>query len=118
MTTAKTPARRTDPVTSRDAAAAVESKLTDRHQKMLQIYALAAHRKNGLTDDEAADIAVTRRLVGRHEQARRLIRTLRELHGRLVPVMDKHDRKRQATRENVSGRRALVWAWDGRPYRG
>lgn len=119
------PARSTDPTTARDAAVMVDRKLSARHRAMLDVYVHHERGRHlslslalevappGLTDDEAADRAVHARIVGRHEQARRLTRTLRE-HDLLVPVIDP-DTGAQVTRENVSGRRALVWQQAPRP---
>ena len=98
-------ARTDDPTTSQAAAAAVETKLKPGHLTVLDLL-----RKQGpYTDDELADAAVMRGVVGRHEQARRLIRTLRETHGLIVPFTYMEAGGEQATRRNVSGRYALLW---------
>lgn len=97
------PARSTDPATSHDAAVMLDRSLTERHMNVLSIL----RAMGDATDDSVADCAVYNHVVGRHEQARRILRTLRE-HGLVVPYTD-HDTGQQATAINASGRRALLW---------
>lgn len=103
-------ARSDDPSTSKAAAASIDLTLSERHQAVHALYRDGQGRPDrdvGLTDDEGADLAVSAGIVARHEQARRLIRTLREAHGLLVPVIGADGR--QAERTNASGRRARAW---------
>lgn len=96
-------ARTTDPATSKAAAEAVNLTLTDNHLRVLKLL-------RGLrvaTDDQIADAAVNANIVSRHEQARRLLRTVRERSTFVQPAVN--DVGQQLTLENDSGRQALAW---------
>lgn len=94
--------RRSDPWTSREAAATVDRKLNAKHQTMLAVI----RHMGPFTDDDASDRAVSRGYFTRHEQARRVIRTLRD-HLLIVPCVDEHGVQR--AKINSSGRKALLW---------
>lgn len=96
------PARHTDPATSHQAAAALTWTLDDRHRRILSW--LAAY--GPATDDQTADAMIAEGLWARHEQARRAIRTLREAHGLIRPVLDDTGEPRVAV--NTSGRAAIL----------
>lgn len=96
-------ARATDPSTSHEAAASLNFKLDDRHRILmswLEEYGPA-------TDDKIADRMVTVNQCARHEQARRLVRTLREQHRLIVPALG--DDGNQIETVNASGRKARMW---------
>lgn len=96
-------ARTSDPVTSQLAAYQVDLRLTDRHKQLLAW--LRDHRP--ATDDEMAVASVRLGLCARHEQGRRLARTMREAHGLIVPYL--LPTGQQMTARNQSGRLALCW---------
>jgi len=94
--------RHGDPDTSRRAAERVTTKITDRH-----LHALGALLDlDKATDDMVADRLVRDGVVERHEQGRRLMRTLRDRYGYVAPVIVDGQ---QAIMVNDSGREALVW---------
>ena len=96
-------ARTTDPATSKAAADRVDLTLTDNHMRVLKVL-------RGLrvaTDDQIADAAVNAKIVSRHEQARRLLRTVRDRTTFIQPALN--DVGQQLTLENDSGRQALAW---------
>ena len=96
-------ARTNDPATSKDAAEAVNLTLTDNHMRVLKLL-------RGLhvaTDDQIANAAVNANIVSRHEQARRLVRTVRDRTTFIQPALN--DVGQQLTLENDSGRQALAW---------
>lgn len=96
-------ARRTDPHTSKAAAAQVDLTLRNKHARLLMWL-----RENGpATDDEMAEAAIDLGLVIRHEQGRRLARTMRENHGLIVPYLLPSGEQMEAY--NPSGRLALCW---------
>jgi hypothetical protein len=64
-------------------------------------------QQGGATDDEMAVAAVELGLCERHEQGRRLARTMRENHGLIVPYLLPNGK--QLTKLNASGREALCW---------
>ena len=97
------PARSTDPATSHLAAAALTYTLDDRHRRVLTW--LAAY--GPATDDTTAAAMVAAGLWARHEQARRAIRTLREAHDLIRPVLD--ETGAPVTARNESGRAAIVY---------
>ena len=101
-------ARTTDPATSKAAADHVDLTLTDNHMRVLKLL-------RGLrvaTDDQIADAAVNAKIVSRHEQARRLVRTVRDRTTFIQPAMN--DVGQQLTLENDSGRQALAWCLSDR----
>jgi len=96
-------ARNTDPNTSRRSAETLSHKLTDKHWAVINYV-----RTNGpVTDDQIASVMVERGLCLRHEQARRIVRTVREHHGMMRAVLNADGTV--ATAENVSGRQAILW---------
>lgn len=96
-------ARGGDPATSRKAADSLDLKMTSKHFAVLQLY-----RAFGpMTDDEAAVRAVDAGLAGRHEAARRIVRTMREKHELLVPAVDVNGAARMHV--NESGRLAAAY---------
>jgi len=99
-------ARGSDPDTSRKAAVSLDLKITSKHFAMLQLY-----RAFGpMTDDEAAVRAVDTGLSDRHEQARRVVRTMREKHALLIPAVDADGNT--ITHTNESGRSAIAYRED------
>lgn len=97
------PARHTDPATSHLAAAALTYSLDERHARVLSW--LAAY--GPATDDTIAGAMVAAGLWSRHEQARRAIRTLRENHLLIRPVID--DDGLLVLGRNESGRAAIMY---------
>jgi|DEB0MinimDraft_10_1074344.scaffolds.fasta_scaffold14248_7 hypothetical protein len=96
-------ARTTDPETSHAAARALDHTLKSAHT-----YVLSWVRAYGpATDDHIAEAVVACGKFERHEQARRVIRTLRERHGLLEPVVD--DDGQPVTATNSSGRAAILY---------
>ena len=95
-------ARRSDPVTSKLAAATLTHDLTDHHRAVLEW--LTEH--GPATDDQIAQAMVDGGLTARTETARRWVRTLRERHDQIAPAM--HDGQ-QIQLPNPSGRLALAW---------
>lgn len=95
-------ARRTDPTTSKLAAATLTHDLTDHHRAVLDW--LTEH--GPATDDQIAQAMVDLDLATRTETARRWVRTLRERHHRIVPAVRHGD---QIQLPNSSGRLALAW---------
>ena len=77
-------ARSSDPDTSRSAARDVTTRITGKHLAALQILL----DLEVATDDMVADELVRHGIVQRHEQGRRLMRTIREDHdyARLVEI--------------------------------
>jgi len=96
-------ARRTDPATSLQAAQSLDLTLNRKHEQLLRIVG----RLGRATDDEIADAAVKTDLTQRHEQARRLLRTIREKSNYLQPALDEHGE--QIKHVNSSGRQAYAW---------
>lgn len=97
-------ARRDDPTTSADAAASLNLTPESRHEMIL-----AWLKAFGpATDIEMAEFLVRRNACQHLEQGRRLVRTLREEHNRIMPAFSK-DSQKQLTRKNPSGRMALAW---------
>lgn len=96
--------RATDPVTSRKAAEQLDLRIRNKH---LEILRCLIDLDNG-TDDDIATEAVFRGIVKRHEEARRLIRTLRDRTAFIVPQIDE-ETGLQALRLNESGRHAHSW---------
>ena len=95
-------ARHTDPATSHRAAEQISHKITAKHLRALEVL-LDLERA---TDDMVADVLVTDGIVARHEQGRRLMRTLRERYDYIAPALTDGV---QATMTNSSGREGLVW---------
>ena len=96
-------ARRNDPETSRQAADSLDLHMAPKHFAMLELY-----RTFGpMTDDEAAVKAVDSKLSQRHEQARRVVRTMRENHDLLVPATN--DDGTVITHINESGRSGIAY---------
>ena len=95
-------ARRSDPVTSKQAAAQLDHTLADHHRAVLDW--LTNH--GPATDDQIAQAMVDAALTTRTETARRWVRTLREEHHRIVPAVRHGD---QIQLPNPSGRLALAW---------
>ena len=96
-------ARTTDPSTSKAAAESIDLTLTDNHLRVLKLL-------RGLrvaTDDQIAEAAVNAKITTRHEQARRLIRTVRERTDHITPAVNEVGQ--QLTLQNDSGRQALAW---------
>ncbi len=94
--------RSDDPETSALAANSLDLELSDRHQRVL-------HALVGIcpaTDLEMA-IALSQLGHGREESCRRIVRTLREEHGRLVPALDANGQ--QVRHLNPTGRWAECW---------
>lgn len=96
-------ARSADPITSHLAAQQLDLDLSERHRRLL-----AWLRDNApATDDEMAVAAVALGLVARHEQGRRLARTMRENHDLIIAALTPDGA--QMTARNPSGRLALCW---------
>jgi hypothetical protein len=96
-------ARRSDPRTSHAAAESLSFELNEKHRVLLawlEWYGPA-------TDDMMADRMVATKQCERHEQARRIVRTLRERYGFIVPALDNDGNQREET--NKSGRKARMW---------
>tara|TARA_R100001163_G_C5068390_1_gene208623 strand:+ start:11547 stop:11891 length:345 start_codon:yes stop_codon:yes gene_type:complete len=96
-------ARRTDPATSLQAAQSLDLTLNRKHEQLLRIVG----RLGRATDDEIADAAVKTDLTQRHEQARRLLRTVRDKTNYVQPARDEHGE--QIRHVNSSGRQAYAW---------
>jgi hypothetical protein len=97
-------ARRSDPETSHRAARSLTHKLTDKHRVLLAWL----ESFGPATDDKMADRMVASNQCARHEQARRIVRTLREQYGYIVPALDDDGNQRETV--NSSGRMARMWA--------
>ena len=95
-------ARRSDPTTSKQAAARLDHTLADHHRVVLDW--LDEH--GPATDDQIAQAMVDADLTTRTETARRWVRTLREEHDQIAPAM-RHGQQIQLP--NPSGRLALAW---------
>lgn len=95
-------ARRSDPATSKQAAARLDHTLADHHRVVLDW--LDQH--GPATDDQIAQAMVDADLTTRTETARRWVRTLREEHDQIAPAM-RHGQQIQLP--NPSGRLALAW---------
>lgn len=96
-------ARDSDPHTSHLAAASLDHTLKSSHR-----YVLSWLRAYGpATDDQIADAMVAVGQFDRHEQARRVIRTLRERYDLIRPVYD--DDGQPVTAVNTSGRSAIMY---------
>lgn len=96
-------ARSTDPGTSHAAARSLNHKLDQRHRVVLAW--LEWH--GAATDDQMADRMVATKQCERHEQARRLVRTLRERYELIVPAFDNDGNQLETV--NSSGRMARMW---------
>ena len=98
-------ARASDPETSKAAAVSISRELGGRHKTVLFILGAMGQA----TDDELAERVLQTELttMNRHEQVRRVIRTIREDHDLMVPVLDEDGNHLQA--RNISGRMARVW---------
>jgi len=94
--------RRSDPATSKQAAARLDHTLADHHRVVLDW--LDQH--GPATDDQIAQAMVDADLTTRTETARRWVRTLREEHDQIAPAM-RHGQQIQLP--NPSGRLALAW---------
>lgn len=99
-------ARATDPSTSHEAAASLNFTLDDRHRILMSWL----EEFGPATDDKIADRMVAAKQCARHEQARRLVRTLREQHKLIVPALDNDGNQIETV--NASGRKARMWAVD------
>lgn len=103
--------RNTDPKTSRLAAEFVNDKYwTNKHLETLRVLL----DLDEATDEEIMTEAVARGIVERHEQARRLIRTIRRTSVYVCPVIandtNESDDDGQKVKVNpFSGRLARVW---------
>jgi hypothetical protein len=97
-------ARSTDPDTSHDAQRSLDLQWDDQHEEALKVY-----RQHGpLTDIQAAnEMCKLLTFSSNMETNRRLIRTIREEHGRLVPSIGTDGEQIKST--NPSGRQALCW---------
>ena len=96
-------ARHSDPETSRRAAERVNLKITDRHLHALGVL---------LDLDEATDDMIAARLVRdgivqRHEQGRRIVRTIRDRYDYIEPATDIDGTQLELV--NESGNTALAW---------
>ena len=103
-------ARRSDPATSKQAAARLDHTLADHHRVVLDW--LDQH--GPATDDQIAQAMVDADLTTRTETARRWVRTLREEHHQIVPAMGTfyggpQPIRKQIQLPNPSGRLALAW---------
>lgn len=97
-------ARSTDPQTSHDAERSLDLLWTTEHESALRIYSYMGP----MTDIQAAEELCKIWLFSDSmETNRRLIRTIRENHGRLVPALDAEGNQIQS--KNPSGRWALCW---------
>lgn len=94
--------RRDDGDTSRMAAASIDTSLTERHEAVLGALVGICPA----TDLEMAQ-ALSALGYGREESCRRIVRTLREEHGRLVPALDANGQ--QLRHLNPTGRWADCW---------
>lgn len=92
-----------DPVTSKLAAKSLDLKLNDKHKDIW----ILLNDFGPFTDDELSDIAVSRGLAGRHESARRMIRTLRDRG--FIQAWIEPELQTQGMRTNASGRKAMLW---------
>lgn len=91
-----------DRETSKLAAASLDIDLSQKHRVALGI----AEQMCPATDLEMA-LEMSRRGLGREESCRRLVRTLREEHGRLIPALDANGQ--QLRHLNPTGRWAECW---------
>ena len=73
-------ARTSDPATSHLAAKSLDLQLKQKHLDALAVIANCAHRED-LTDDALSELLYEYKIVARHEQGRRIVRTLRENYG-------------------------------------
>lgn len=96
-------ARNTDPETSKAAAESLDLRISKKHERLLGI---VEHFVQA-TDDQIAEYAVGCKITERHEQARRLLRTLRERTDYLEPVLCENGEQLKLV--NDSGRQALAW---------
>jgi len=103
--------RNSDGETSAMAAASIDTSLSERHQRALAALVAVCPA----TDLEMA-IALRDLGFGREEACRRLVRTLREEHGRLVPALDANGQ--QIRHQNPTGRWAEAWIPGYAPPRG
>lgn len=94
--------RNADGETSAMAAASVDTSLSEKHKRALAALVAVCPA----TDLEMA-IALSGLGFGREEACRRLVRTLREEHGRLVPALDSNGQ--QVRHLNPTGRWAEAW---------
>ncbi len=76
-------ARNTDPETSHLAAKSLNLELADKHLRLLTW--MATHQP--ATDEAMSFAVIAAGDSDRHDQARRVVRTLRETHGMLVPAV-------------------------------
>lgn len=98
-------ARQSDPETSHRAARSLDLKLKPKHVAALRVIA-TRQRAEDLTDDGLSEIIVDFGIAQRHEQARRIVRTLRENYGFLQISQQESGLPVVAT--NSSGRLAQV----------
>jgi len=104
-------ARNADPDTSHEAAEALNLKLKAGHW---YIYAWL-QTVGSASDLEMAEAAVDGMQFERLETARRAVRTLREVHGLMIPAID--DDGAQILTVNTTGREAVCWSiGDGTAY--
>jgi hypothetical protein len=103
--------RNTDPVTSRQAAKALNLDVTEKHRKVLHIL----EDLWVASDDQIAEEAVNAGIVERHEQARRLVRTLRDK--KFIEAALDEETGWQKSRLNSSGRCGLAWQLSTAGYR-
>lgn len=96
--------RRTDPWTSRAAGEQVKRDIKGIHLALLTRYV----HSGPYTDDQIATWAVDQNLCARHEQARRIIRTLRD-HNLIRPELQPGSAKEVRTAINSSGRAAILY---------
>lgn len=96
--------RRDDPWTSRASAEQVKRDIKGIHLAILARY--VHHGPH--TDDQMALWAVDENLCARHEQARRIIRTLRD-HNLIRPELQPGSATEVATAVNASGRSAILY---------
>ena len=96
-------ARRTDPATSKAAAKKVNTTVTETHKQVLRIM-LDMYNP---TEDNVCEAAVNAGVVQRHEQARRIVRTLRDKQ--LVIAAIDGETGWQLSGRNTSGCVALAW---------
>ena len=96
-------ARRTDPATSKAAAKKVNTTVTETHKQVLRLM-LDMYNP---TEDNVCEAAVDAGVVQRHEQARRIVRTLRDKQ-LVIPAID-GESGWQLSGRNSSGCVALAW---------
>jgi len=93
--------RHIDPDTSYEAAVSLDHDLKDKHLSVLRWL-----RSNGPSTDDEMALALSGSADMRLEAARRVVRTVREHHGLIIPAMkDGH----RIIKVNESGRRAQAW---------